>query len=109
MTDSRRPEDDVRIVEIYSAANEIEAAAVRAALDAEGILSRVVGDRLGNAWGELPLGYRSEPKVWVREPDLEAARAVIHRWQERPDAGTDEIDEAWDVEGERKNEANERM
>jgi len=84
---SDRGIDDVRIVEAFSAANEAEAAAIRAALDAEGIEARVVGDRLGNAWGEVPLGFRSEPKVWVLETDLEAARRVIAEL--RSAAGTD--------------------
>ena len=83
---SDRGINDVRIVEAFSAANEAEAAAIRAALDAEGIEARVVGDRLGNAWGEVPLGFRSEPKVWVRETDLAEARRVIAELQSAADA-----------------------
>ena len=91
-------DDDTRIVEIFSAANEVEAGAVRAALDAEGIEARLVGDRLGNAWGEVPLGFRSEPKRLVRETDADAARRIIAELQDRRGEAFDEAEaEGFDV------------
>lgn len=99
MTKPHDAADDVRIVEVYSAANDVEAGAIRAALDAEGIRARIVGDRLGNVWGEVPLGFRSEPKIWVREEDAAAARRVIEQLQDQmgdeyddPNAKTDPFD-----------------
>lgn len=76
-------DDHMRIVEVYSAANEIEAGAVRAALDAEGIRARIVGGQIGNILGDAPFGFRSEPKIWVREPDAAAARRVIEQLQDQ--------------------------
>ena len=98
---AEHPGDETRIVEVYSAANEIEAGAVRAALDAAGIQARLVGDRLGNAWGEVPLGFRSEPKLWVREEDAAAARRVIAEFRANPGVeGLDETAESYPREGE---------
>ena len=94
-----RDTDDIRIIEVYSAGNEVEAGAVRAALDAAGIEARIVGDRLGNVWGEVPLGFQSEPKIWVREEDAEAARQVIDDLQMHREEITDEEAEAAEFDG----------
>jgi len=79
--DRDRAEDDLNIVEVYSAANEIDAGAVRAALDGAGIEARLVGDLAGNAF-DIPLGV-SAPKIWVREADAAAARRIIEDLQSR--------------------------
>ena len=62
--------DDSEIVEIYSAANSIEAYAMANALKAAGIKARVVGDILGIGGGRfgrwrdlLPQGSGSERKM----------------------------------------------
>lgn len=80
MTHPDHPDDDTHIVEVYAAANEIEAGAIRAALEEAGIQATLVGDKLGNAF-ELPIGL-SEPKIMVREPDLAAARGIIEQLQQ---------------------------
>jgi hypothetical protein len=66
-----------RIVELCSAANTVEAYAIRALLEEAGIQTCVVGDSLGNAAGGLPLGETTAPRVWVREEDVARAREVI--------------------------------
>lgn len=81
MTQPHDAADDDRIVEIYAAANEIDAGAMRAALEAEGIDSRLVGDLVGNAF-DVPLGF-SGPRIWVREADAPAARRIIEQLQDR--------------------------
>lgn len=98
MTRPRDPADDeLRIVEVYAAANEVDAGAVHAALADAGIEARIVGDKIGNVF-ELPIGFR-EPKVLVREPDALAARRVIEQLQDQmgddyddPNAKTDPLD-----------------
>jgi hypothetical protein len=82
MTHAHDPaDDDLHIVEVYSAANEIDAGAIRAALDEAGIEARLVGDLAGNAF-DIPLGV-SAPKIWVREADAPAARRIIEDLQSR--------------------------
>jgi hypothetical protein len=89
MTNSHPPQDDdIRIVEVYSAANEIDAGAVRAALDDAGIEARLVGDLAGNAF-DIPLGV-SAPKLWVREDDVAAALRVIEQLQDQMGAEFDD-------------------
>jgi len=66
-----------RIVELCSAANVVEAYALRALLEEADIRSRIVGESLGNAAGWLPLGETVAPRVWVREEDAARAREII--------------------------------
>jgi hypothetical protein len=66
-----------RIVELCSAANVVEAYALRALLEEANIRSRIVGESLGNAAGWLPLGETVAPRVWVREEDAARAREII--------------------------------
>ncbi len=75
-------DDDAHIVEVYSAANEVEAGAVHAALQDAGINARLVGNFLGNATGDLPLGFRTDPKILELETDAAAARAIIDRFHD---------------------------
>ena len=89
MKSAREPVDhDVRIVEVYAAANEVDAGAMQAALADAGIEARIVGDMIGNAF-ELPIGFR-EPKLWVREEDAETARQVIQGLQDQIGSETDD-------------------
>ena len=73
-------DDDARIVEVYSAANEVEAGAVHAALEEAGIKAKLVGNLLGNATGDLQLGFHTDPKVLVLDTDAAAAREIIGRF-----------------------------
>ena len=73
-----------RIVELCSAANAVEAYAIRSLLEEEGIQTCVVGDFLGNAAGGLPLGETTAPRIWVREKDAARAREVIDKQTAEP-------------------------
>jgi len=71
------PSDDEEIVEVASCGNDVEAGALAAALVEAGVPCKVVqaGDGVGG--GGIPLGSRTEPKLWVREHDAEAAARFI--------------------------------
>jgi hypothetical protein len=73
-----------RIVEVYSAANGLEAHSLRAALTDKGIRAQVVGETLGTAAGDLPLGDATAPKIWVREGDAGRAREIIAECTSQP-------------------------
>ncbi|MDQ3331132.1 MAG: DUF2007 domain-containing protein [Planctomycetota bacterium] len=102
MNDPHDPaDDDTHIVEVYAAANEIDAGAIRAALDEAGIRSRLVGNLLGNTFS-IPIGI-GDPKIVVREEDALAARRVIEQLQDQmgadyddPNLKTDPFDEPAD-------------
>ena len=68
---------NVRIVELCSAANEFEAQALCALLAEAGIQARVVGGLLGDVAGGLPLGEAVAPRIWVREEDAARVRQII--------------------------------
>lgn len=73
--------DDTHIVEVYTAANEVDAGAVRAALEDAGIRSRLVGDIASHTLS-IPIGIGA-PKIVVREEDVPAARRVIEQLQDQ--------------------------
>ncbi len=73
--------DDSDIVEIYSAANSIEAYTMANALKAAGIKARVVGDILGTAAGGLAIGVPIAPRVWIRREDEARARELLKQWK----------------------------
>jgi hypothetical protein len=73
---SGRPD---RIVEIYSAANAIEANSLCDALAEAGIEAQVVGEMLGNAGGWLPAAATA-PRIWVRHADEADARKIMVEW-----------------------------
>jgi hypothetical protein len=73
--------DDSDIVELYSAANSIEAYAMANALKAAGLKARVVGDALGSAAGGLAVGEPIAPKVWIRRQDEAHARELLRQWK----------------------------
>jgi hypothetical protein len=79
---------DVRVVELCSAANEVEAYAILALLANVGIPARVVGKYLGNAVGGLALGEATSPRIWVREEDVRRAREILRQETANPEAGT---------------------
>jgi hypothetical protein len=84
------------IVELCSAANVVEAAAMVDALAEAGIAARVVNEPLQAAFDGM-LGEITAPRVWVDSVDLSAARTTIAQWQaeqESPESpGPDE--EPW--------------
>jgi hypothetical protein len=81
----KKAADGGKIVELCSAANVIEAYAIRNLLEASGIRSRVVGDFLNNAFGAVPFGEVTSPRVWVREEDLERAQQIVNDSSLPPD------------------------
>lgn len=66
------------IVNLTSAANEIEAAAIVAHLEANGIQARQVGGLTSGFRAECP-GY---VQILVRQNDLERARALLENLQD---------------------------
>jgi hypothetical protein len=71
-------------VELCSAANAVEAHALRMLLEEAGIQARVVGDILGNAAGSLPLGEPIAPRIWVWETNVARAQEIIEEWTSQP-------------------------
>ncbi len=66
-----------RVVEVYSAANGLEAHSLRMILEERGIRAEVVGEELQTGAGDLPLGQTLAPRIWVREGDAGRAREII--------------------------------
>lgn len=81
MTNHNHLVDETHIIEVYTAANEVDAGAVRAALDDAGIKSRLVGDIVSHTFS-IPIGIGA-PKIVVREEDVAAARRIIEQLQDQ--------------------------
>ena len=76
------------IVRLVTAPNAAEAHIWEQALQEAGIPSRVVGDYLEGAVGDVP-GLNAE--LWVHVNDVERAREILSRSRmSRPDADTEE-------------------
>jgi len=75
--------DDSSIVELYSAANSVEAHAIVNALAAAGIKARVVGEFLEVGIGYISSSQLAGPKVWVRQEDEARARELLKEWKGR--------------------------
>lgn len=84
------------LVEVYTASGTHEAHLLKLLLSDAGIEARVVGDGLHNAVGELPASAIL-PRLWVRAADLDAARAVIHDYEQRRTEPRQEV-ELWECE-----------
>ena len=69
------------IVEIYVAQNEPEAAMLQAMLENNGINARIVGGGLPGLVGEMPAGLPSAPRLWVCEPDADAAKKLLQEYE----------------------------
>jgi len=78
------------VVEIYVAANSLEAHAVRNLLEAEGIEAQVVGEALEQ--GAFPAGGRLSPRVWVHGNDAARARELIEEWEGHREHATEPIE-----------------
>ncbi len=68
-------------VELYRAANMIEAHAVKGYLEQHGILVRVLGEALGGAAGELPVDSQ-EVRLLVERCQQSRARTLLNRYQQ---------------------------
>ena len=67
-------------VVLYRARELYEAQEVHDALAAEGITSRIEGEYLASALGDLPLGVTTSPRVMVRAEDEPRARAILDQF-----------------------------
>ncbi len=79
-------------VEVYRAANAIQAHVVATALESAGIRVFIDGEALTAAIGILPPGWNTSPRVLVAETDVEDARRIIAE-SERGSMSADEIEE----------------
>ena len=72
---------------VYTAQHPTEAYIVKGILESAGIPSRVRGDILFAARGEIPLTEETAPSVWIEQDGrLSAAKEIIARY-ERANAG----------------------
>lgn len=76
----------MQTVEVYRAANALQANLLQATLSEAGIRSQVVGEFLQGGLGDLPLGWPTSPRILVGADDEAAARELIVDWEAR--AGT---------------------
>lgn len=65
---------------VLHALNSIEANLIKGLLASEGIESKVLGEYLQGAMGELPPGGLI--RVVVHESDFESANTIIENWRE---------------------------
>jgi hypothetical protein len=86
--------DKDRLAEVYVAENSLEAHFLKNLLEDEGIDVEVVGEGLAFAMGDLPLGWPTMPRLWVRQEDAANAKALIGDWEkqrrERRERGDEE-------------------
>ena len=74
-------------VVIYRAANTQQASLLRNLLEERGITAWVQNDMIQSAAGELPLGWRGDCQVVVRDSDAAEARALALSFEEQIRAG----------------------
>jgi hypothetical protein len=107
--------DDSDIVEIYSAANSLEAYALANALKADGIEAKVVNEFVQMGVGLLPLTEPVTPRVWIRKGDEVRARELLEEYEARaenahtvpesPEMETEESSSDEDAESREESEA----
>lgn len=73
----------MQTVEVYRAANALQAKLLQSALAEAGIRSQIVGEFLQGGLGDLPLGWPTSPRIIVADDDEAAARRVIVEWEAR--------------------------
>ncbi len=73
---------DSSFVEVYSAADVIEAHFLKNLLADAGIEAHVVGESLSDAAGGVPLGEMTAPRVSVAPADVERARRLVKDWEQ---------------------------
>jgi hypothetical protein len=77
MSNARLP----KFVEIYSAADPIEAHMLCNLLEENGIDARVVGDALSGLGGAVPFGSTTSPRIWIDHASAPRARELIDGWE----------------------------
>src|SRR5262245_59743421 len=83
------------VVEVYSAANALEAHFLKNELESAGISAPVVGHVLGAAGGGLPLGESTSPRIWVQHADEPRARQWIEEWQRHRSGHRGHAENVW--------------
>lgn len=81
----------MQTVEVYRAANALQANLLQATLSEAGIRSQVVGEFRQGGLGDLPLGWPTSPRILVDADDEAAARELIVDWEAQ--AGTASLDD----------------
>lgn len=82
----------MRTVEVYRAANPLQARLLQSALADAGIRSQIVGELLQGGLGDLPLGWPTSPQLLVDADDEAAAREVIADWETRVGSSSSDDD-----------------
>lgn len=82
----------MRTVEVYRAANPLEAHLLQSALAEENIRSEIVGEFRQGGLGDLPVGW-ANPQIVVDSDDEAAAREIIAEWEARAAASASDDDE----------------
>ncbi len=67
-------------VELYRARNLIEAQTLLLLLEAEGVTATIENEPLQGAFGEIPWGWETAPRMVVRRVDEDSARALLERF-----------------------------
>ena len=68
---------ETELIEVYRAANPIEAHTIRLALEDAGIKVEIDGESLQG--GEYPLGWSTAPRILVAESQVTAAREIMEQ------------------------------
>lgn len=71
-----------RIVEVYRARDPMQAHLFAAELKNDGVECQVVGDHLGGALGEVPLGWSTAPQILVKQSCVERARELLSEYEQ---------------------------
>jgi len=70
---------DTSLVEVYRARNGPQAHLIKAVLEEAGIRAQVTGEMLQGAFGAIPLGWATVPRIVVREADSARAREILQQ------------------------------
>jgi len=79
---------EANLVEVYSAANVLNAHTVQAALEEAGITAVIDQEALQNTFGELQ--GETSPRIFVHESQADAARALIAKVEQNQSFRGDE-------------------
>ncbi len=70
--------------ELYRSFGHPEAMVLAVLLEAEGVEVRIDNAALQGAFGELPLGWSTAPRIMVAQRDSSVAKAVLAKFLSRP-------------------------
>lgn len=73
------PVTESKFVEAYRARHQVQAHAIRLALEDAGIRVVIENEALQDGIGDIPCGWSSSPRLLVEESQLAAAREFISR------------------------------